>query len=141
MSTFHHEIFIKRPIETVFATVANVHTHPKWQEGLLKEEVESERFDRVGARGVEIRNMFGREVRFPYEITVYDPPSGWGFRALEGPVRPSATVSLTSQNTGTLLKSDLTVNGLMGIFVGRALFAQQKKNYTRLKELLETDKL
>ena len=141
MSNFRHEIFIARPVETVFAAVANVHTHPQWQDGLLKELVESDSYARVGARGAEVRRMFGREVRFPYEITIYKPPSVWGFLALEGPIRPSAILTFISQNNGTLLKSELTISGLMGVLVGRAMFSQQRKNYARLKELLEADKL
>ena len=141
MAVFRHEIVIARPIDVVFAAVADPNTHPQWQEGLLQTQAESESQARVGARGVEVRRLFGREARFPYEITVYNPPHAWGFRALEGPIRPAAVLSFESQNNGTKVKSELMVPGLLGWPFGRALLAQQRRNYARLKELLEAGKL
>ena len=138
MAVFRHEILIARPIDVVFAAVADVTSHPRWQEGLLHTQVEGDSHTHVGARGVEVRQMFGREVRFPYEITVYNPPSTWGFRALEGPIRPAAVLSFNSQNGKTLITSELTVPGLLGSFFGRLLVSQQRRNYTQLKALLES---
>ncbi len=52
MAAFHHTVFIARPIETVFAAVADVRTHPHWQAGLLQTEAELESSDRCWhARG------------------------------------------------------------------------------------------
>jgi uncharacterized protein YndB with AHSA1/START domain len=140
VAAFRHEILIARPIEVVFAAVADPTTHPHWQAGLLQTQVESDSHARVGARGVEVRRLFGREARFPYEITVYNPPHGWGFRVLEGPIRPAAILSFHRQNNGTRVESELTVPGLLGWLFGRALLTQQRRNYARLKELLETGK-
>jgi uncharacterized protein YndB with AHSA1/START domain len=137
MATFRHEIFIKSPIEKVFATVADTGTHSRWQGGLLRSEGEGNQ-QRVGARGVEVRRIFGRGARFPYEINVDGPPREWGFRALDGPVRPSAALTFNGQNDGTLVKCELTIPGILGFLFGGALLAQQQKNYARLQELLET---
>jgi hypothetical protein len=82
--------------------------------------------------------MFGRELAFPYEIIAYDSPHQWGFRALEGPIKPVAVLSFTSANGGTLIRSELTIPGIMGAVLGRLMLAQQKQNYQRLKHLLET---
>lgn len=139
MASFRHSIFIKRPIEIVFAAVADVKTHPQWQAGLLRTEVEGDNHARVGERGVEVRRMFGRDLRFPYEITVYDPPNAWGFRALEGMIRPAAILSFSQQKDGTLIESELTIPGLLGFLMGPLILSQQRGNYTCLKELLETD--
>lgn len=138
MPTFTHEILIKKPIDVVFAAVADVQTHPKWQEGLVRSE--SGHLDQtgVGATGTEIRKMFGREMGFPYRIPLYDPPHTWGFEAISGPIRPAASLHFSSQNGGTLIKSELTVPGFMGLLMGRMMLAQQKRNYLRLKELLES---
>jgi uncharacterized protein YndB with AHSA1/START domain len=141
MAVFHHQITINRPIEAVFAVIADASTHPQWQEGLLRTDAQSNSHVQVGTQGVEVRQMFGREVRFPYEIIAFDPPHRWGFRALSGPVRPSAILNLSSQNSGTLIESELNVPGLLGGFMGRMLLSQQEKNYKRLKEMLEDDKL
>lgn len=141
MATFRHEITIARPVEVVFAAVADVTTHPKWQQGLQRTEQNSRETNRVGAKGAEVRRMLGRDIRFPYEITFYDANSAWGFRALSGPIRPSAVLKFLRQNDGTVVKSELTVPGFMGPLFGRMLLSQQKRNYLRLKELLEAGKL
>ena len=141
MAVFHHEVFIAQPVEKVFAAVADVKTHPQWQDGLLRTEVEGDSQARVGARGVEVRRMFGREQRFPYEITVFNPPQAWGFRTPAGPIRPSATVTFSSEKSGTLIKSELTTPGPLGFLIGPAMLSQQRRNYVRLKELLESGKL
>lgn len=137
MPTFHHEILIASPIETVFATLADVKTHAQWQEGLLRSEGDEQDYAHVGAKGFEVREMFGREVRFPYEISVYESSQRWGFRTLSGAVRPSAIISLSSQKDGPLIQSELTVPGVLGFLLGPMLLSQQRKNYVRLKHSLE----
>jgi uncharacterized protein YndB with AHSA1/START domain len=141
MAVFHHQITINRPIEAVFAVIADASTHPQWQEGLIRTDAQPNTNVQVGTHGVEVRKMFGREVRFPYEIIAFDPPHKWGFRALAGPVRPSAILNLSSQNGSTLVESELTVPGLLGSFMGRMLLSQQESNYKRLKEMMEAGKL
>jgi uncharacterized protein YndB with AHSA1/START domain len=141
VAVFRHQIFIARPIEVVFGAVADVRTHPQWQAGLLQIEVPTDSVAGVGARGVEVRQLFGRTARFPYEITVYDPPRAWGFRALAGPVRPAAHLTFSPHDDGTQVESELNIPGFFGFLLGRAMLAQQQRNYARLKQLLETDAL
>jgi uncharacterized protein YndB with AHSA1/START domain len=126
---FRHIAFIARPIEIVFAAVADVRTHPQWQAGLLRTELEPDSPMGVGTRGVEVRQLFGRTSRFPYEITVYDPPHAWGFRALAGPLRPSAVLAFSSRNQGTFIESELIIPGVFGFLLGRALLSQQQTIY------------
>ena len=141
MATFQHEIFIKRPPDAVFACVADVRTHPTWQSGLEGTEGEALDARRVGARGAEVRRMLGRPIRFPYEIVVYEPPRRWGFRALGGPIRPEVALQFTSENGGTRVQSTMTIPGVLGWLAGRALLSQQRQNYIRLKQLLESGEL
>jgi len=140
MPVFRHEIVIQRPIDAVFAAVADVHTHPKWQAGLLETESRGGA-PGVGETGVEVRRMFGRVARFPYEITRFEPPQAWGFRALDGPIRPSAVLHFKSTPSGTLVTSHLTVPGVAGWLLGPLMLRQQRRNYQCLKTLLETGKL
>ena len=81
--------------------------------------------------------MLGREMRFPYEIAVYSCPSAWGFRVLEGPLRLSAVLSFAAEPGGTRVASELTIPGVLGRLLGPLMVAQQRRNYARLKELLE----
>ena len=137
MSLFTHDIVIAHPVERVFATIADVTTHPRWQQGLVRTETVGAAPASVGARGVEVRRMIGREVGFPYEITVYAPPHRWGFRVLEGPVRLAVVLTFTSCDEGTRIQSTLQVPGVLGPLVGRMLLSQQRRNYARLKMMLE----
>jgi uncharacterized protein YndB with AHSA1/START domain len=140
MPTRLHSIRIARPPSAVFAAIADVTTHHRWQAGLVRSEPDGNSHT-VGARGAEIRRFFGREVRFPYEITVYEAPGRWGFRALGGPVRPEAVLALEVRDDGTCVTSRLTVPGLLGWLVIGAMLRQQRKNYRTLKQLLETGSL
>jgi hypothetical protein len=49
-----------------------------------------------------------------------------------------AVLSFTSENGGTLIRSELTIPGILGVLLGRLMLSQQKQNYQRLKQLLET---
>jgi uncharacterized protein YndB with AHSA1/START domain len=141
MPVFRHQIWIARPIEPVFAAVADASTHPRWQQGLVRSEKSHVRGEGVGAQGFEVRRMLGHEIRFPYEITVYRPPRAWGFRVPHGPLQLAATLSFSHSNEGTLIESELRVPGLLGLLLGRSLLAQQRHNYACLKQLLETGAL
>jgi uncharacterized protein YndB with AHSA1/START domain len=137
VATFRHHVFIARPVEAVFRAVADVHTHAQWQEGLLRTETDGDQ-QRAGARGVEVRRLFGRTARFPYEISVYEPERRWGFRALEGAIRPAAVLSFNRERDGTRIDSELTIPGVLGFIVGPVMLRQQRRNYVRLKALLES---
>jgi|SRR6185369_15066060 len=136
MATRHHIIRIAAPRATVFETIADVASHHRWQKGLLRSEC-GENARSVGARGAEVRRMLGREIRFPYEITVYEPPARWGFRAIGGPIRPEAVIELHADNEGTRVESKLTVRGALGWLVIGSMVRQQQRNYAELKRLLE----
>jgi len=137
MPTRTHQIHVAASIEAVFDAMADVASHARWQEGLLRSECQGD--PRVlGARGAEVRRLFGREVRFPWEITVYEPWRRWGFRALGGPIRPQAVVDLVPEGDGTRINSTLTIPGPLGWLAIAPLFRQQKKNYHALKQWLET---
>jgi len=140
MPVFRHEILIKRPVDAVFAAVADVHSHPQWQAGLLETHAPGGALG-LGEKGVEVRRLFGRVARFPYEITHFDPPHTRGFRTLDGPIRPSARLGFKSGQTGTTITSELTVPGLAGWLLGPLMLRQQRRNYQRLKTLLEAGKL
>jgi hypothetical protein len=85
--------------------------------------------------------MFGRSIKFPYEITRFERPKVWGFRALEGPIRPSAVLCFERTHSGTTISSHLTISGPAGWLLGPFLLKQQKRNYRKLKTLLEAGKL
>jgi uncharacterized protein YndB with AHSA1/START domain len=140
MPVFRHEVSIERPVEAVFAAVADVNTHPNWQAGLIQAEA-AHGILRLGEKGAEVRRMFGRSIKFPYEITRFEPPKVWGFRALAGPIRPSAVLFFKSTKSRTIITSHLTIPAPAGWLLGPWMLLQQKRNYRTLKALLEAGKL
>src|SRR4051812_33902416 len=109
MATRTHDIYIGRPSSDVFNAVADLHTHSKWQQGLVRTEHSERDGFGAGTKGAEVRRILGREVRFPYEITVHEPPLRWGFRATSGPVRPSAVLAFETEGSGTRITSTLSI--------------------------------
>jgi hypothetical protein len=134
---FQHQIFVASPPHDVFEVIADVTTHPQWQQGLLRSELLGDDPVGTGQKGVEVRRILGLELRFPYQITVYSPPRAWGFRVLKGPLRLAAKLTLKSERSGTLIESDLHLPGLLGWLLGRSMLSQQRDNYIRLKSLVE----
>ena len=130
MPVFCHSVWVACPVDVAFDVVADVKTHPRWQSGLVE----------AGA-GFEVRRVLGRAVRFDYEITDFERPNQWGFRALNGPVRPSAVLSFRTEGAGTRISSKMTIPGFQGWLVGGMMLRQQKRNYKQLKKLLESGAL
>ncbi len=132
-----HQVHVSAPVDAVFEAIADVESHHDWQEGLLRSECEGD--PRVaGAKGVDVRRLFGREFRFPWEITVYDPPRRWGFRALGGPVRPQALLELEPDAEGTRVTNTLTIPGPLGWLAIGPLHRQQQIDHRVLKQRLES---
>lgn len=141
MPTHRHQIHIARPVEDVFAAVADVTTHPQWQAQVVRAEPSDPLPLKVGSRVDDVVRMLGREMRITFEVTTLDPPHTLGIRITSGPVRPVNHMTFSSQDGGTLFESETTVPGVMGVLMGRSLTSQQLRNLQKLKELLEAGKL
>lgn len=102
MPNAERTIVINRPVDQVFAFVADGSTAPKWRSGVL--EIEKKSGDGKGAvyRQV-VKGPGGRKVDADYEVTEYDAPSHLAFRAIAGPVRPVGSYDLKATDDGTSL--------------------------------------
>lgn len=141
MSTHLNQVHIARPIEDVFAALSDVTTHPQWQKQTVRVEAIDPLPLKVGSRLAYVGRMFGREMRINFEVTALDPPNALAIRGTSGPVRPVNHMTFTSQDGGTLLESETTVLGFLGVLIGRTLKTQQLANLERLKGLLESGEL
>jgi uncharacterized protein YndB with AHSA1/START domain len=143
MPSHHHtiRIHIAKPVEAVFGAVADANTHPQWMSQLIRTEISDPPPLKVGTRVEDVMRMFGREMRGTFEVTKVDPPHAIGIRAISGPIRPINHMTFSSENDGTLLESETTIPGLMGVLMGRMVTSQQQRNLQTLKELLEAGKL
>ena len=109
MPSASNTITIRRPIDEVFAFVADGLNGPKWRPGIL--DIAHASGDGVGAvfrQGV--RGPGGRRIAADYEITAFDPPNRLAFKAIAGPVHPSGEYRLTEADGATKLTFSLDVS-------------------------------
>jgi uncharacterized protein YndB with AHSA1/START domain len=99
-------IVIERPIDEVFAFVADGANAPRWRSGVLDvEHVSGHGVGEIWRQGV--RGPGGRRVAADYEITEWDPPRSMAFRAIAGPIRPTGSYRLVAEDGGVRLTFSL----------------------------------
>jgi uncharacterized membrane protein len=87
MPAAQRSITIRRPVEEVFAFVADGMNAPKWRSGVLDvEHASGQGAGAVYRQGV--RGPGGRRIAADYEVTEFEPNRRIAFRAIAGPVRP-----------------------------------------------------
>jgi uncharacterized membrane protein len=103
-----HSITVDRPIDEVFAFLADAENDPRWRSAVL--DIERVGGEGVGARYRQgVRGPMGRRVPADIEITEYTPPSTIGFRGTAGPVRPVGRYELEAADGGTRVRFSLSV--------------------------------
>ncbi|HEX6301821.1 MAG TPA: hypothetical protein VF148_15285 [Acidimicrobiia bacterium] len=63
MPTHRRQLHIARPVEDVFAAIADVTTYPQWQADTVRAEPNDPLPLKVGSRVDLVVRMFGREMR------------------------------------------------------------------------------
>jgi len=107
MPEAEHSVTVERPVEEVFAFLADAENDPRWRSGVL--DIERVAGDGVGARYRQgVKGPMGRRVPGDFEITEYAPPRAIGFRATAGPVRPEGRYELEPAAGGTRVRFSLS---------------------------------
>jgi uncharacterized protein YndB with AHSA1/START domain len=110
---------IAAPIEKVFAFFADPANDPSWRSGV--KDIHAHGEPEVGAVVHQtIAGPMGRGIAADIEITDYDAPTKYGFRAIAGPVRPVGNYAFTSVDGGTEVAFSLTaeVTGFKKLMMG-----------------------
>ncbi len=138
-----HQVIIQRPVEAVFAFVADGEQCPRWRAGVL--DIKRISGEGVGTRYAQgVAGPMGRRVAADYEITVFDPPRRIEFQTLAGPVRPRGRYDLEPADGATRLTFSLdgSLSGLrrllMGSMVQRTM-DDEVHALEQLKQVLESD--
>ena len=98
-----HSVTVERPIDEVFAFLADGENDPRWRSGVL--DIERVAGEGVGARYRQgVKGPMGRRVAADYEVTEFVPPRALGFRATAGPVRPEGRYQLEPAGDGTRVR-------------------------------------
>ena len=111
MAAITQSVEIGRKPEDVFAYLSELSRHGEWQEDIVSVTSVTDGLTRVGSRVTEVRRAGGREVTGTYEITEWDAPRRFGFRGIDGPVRPVGRGTLEPVGEGTRLTLELDFEG------------------------------
>jgi uncharacterized protein YndB with AHSA1/START domain len=95
-------VTISRPVNEVFAFIADGLNGPKWRSGITDIALVSG--SGVGATYKQgVKGPGGRRVDADYRVTAYEPNSRLAFEAIAGPVRPTGEYILEPVADGTRL--------------------------------------
>jgi uncharacterized protein YndB with AHSA1/START domain len=136
---------ISRPPADVFAYVTDPSNLPLWQDSVARVDSDDAP-SHVGTRIVVIRRVGRREMESVAEIDKFQPPTHWGVRGVDGPVRGDVTGTIEPLDNGTrsrvTLNLELKGHGigklLLPLFVQRQAKKEMPMNAQNLKELLES---
>lgn len=97
---------VDRPVEEVFAYATDPTRFAEWQKGVVEGHMQGSETPSVGARCLTTRRIGFANRLTAAEVTHVDPPTSWGVRGVDGPIR--ATVDLTAEPIGEA-RSRLTI--------------------------------
>ena len=142
MAQASYTVTIARPIEDVFAYVADGERCPEWRPSVI--DIGRASGEGLGARYEQgVRGPKGRRIAADYEITVYDPNRRIEFQTVAGPVRPHGVYEFAETDGGTRLTFDLDaeLSSVRGLFMGSAVqrtMDSEVRTLDNLKQVLET---
>ncbi|HSD83543.1 MAG TPA: SRPBCC family protein [Anaerolineae bacterium] len=143
MNTFEVTTFINRPVQEVFDFMINPANAARWQSATESAKWSSDGPVGVGSVLQTVGRFLGRELALDAEITQWNPPSMWGQKASNGPLKFENTNRYESKDGGTLLiqKFQGEIGGFFKMAEGLAVKQMQKQieaDGKTLKTLLET---
>jgi uncharacterized protein YndB with AHSA1/START domain len=93
-------IEIARPPDEVFSYVTDPARFAEWQDDVVSVRIAEGRPPRVGSRFTTIRRIGRTDRTMTQEITEISPPRSWAARGVDGPIRPSAEVTVEPLDGG-----------------------------------------
>ena len=144
MTPIQSSIEIDRPPEVVFAYVADPTRFGEWQRDVVRVEVEGGRPPGLGGRFTTTRRIGGVERALTQEVTELRPPRSWAVHGVDGPIRPSASVTVEPLDGGAASRVTFALD-FEGHGIGRPLLPAVRRqaeraapvSYRTLKERLE----
>ena len=139
-----HEVtlHLNRPVEQVFAFLADYQNLPTWQSDLIENEQLTEGPLRVGTRFREVRRTGPGKSEIQAEITDFEPNKGFSTKTT---TKPQVTVSywLEGENGGTRLnyKFVMLTSGMMRLLeplIAGSIKQDTASDFQKLKHILES---
>jgi len=139
---FGGAIVINRSVGDVWAFLKRPNSEAVWHPGVIEERRTSAGELGMGATGIEVRKVFGRQMEFPWEITGFDPERRVTTTSAGGPVAWEATYVLEPVENGTRFTLDYCqeATGLWRVLlIGAPIIMrrQARADLARLKRAVE----
>lgn len=137
-------IEIASPPSEVFAYATDPARFPEWQADVVDVRVDGPASPAKGSRFTTTRRISGTERTMTQEITEDEAPRRWAARGVDGPVRPTATITVEPLDGGSRSRVTFTLD-FAGHGIGVALLPLVRRqaakgapvSYRTLKERLE----
>jgi uncharacterized protein YndB with AHSA1/START domain len=135
---------VDRPAEDVFAyTTDPTHFH-EWQKGVVDGRLERPDNPTVGSRCFTTRRIGGANRSSTSEISHISPPTAWGVRGVDGPIRAIVDLTvepLAADRSRLTIRVDFVGHGigkiLVPLVVRREAANEMPANLAALKNQLE----
>ncbi|CAN5221773.1 hypothetical protein BH09ACT13_BH09ACT13_08750 [soil metagenome] len=145
MAPIVNSVEISRSPKDVFAYLTDLSRFTELQEQVVSARPLDDGPMEVGSKASLTRRMGRREQTFTTELTEWNPPRSYGFRGIDGPVRPIGKGTLEpvgdGQRTRFTFSIDFEGHGIGKLLVPLVVRRQAKseivKSHEALKERLE----
>ena len=135
---------VERPAQDVFAYATDPARFHEWQQGVIDGQMDQPGTPAVGAHCQTTRRIGGTSRPSTSEVTHINPPTTWGVRGIDGPIRAIVDLSvepLTGQRSRLTIAVDFEGRGigklLVPLIVRREAAKEMPANLAMLKRRLE----
>ncbi len=137
----HKSIFIERPVDEVFAFVADHANDARWRSELLSSSVVGDVREGVGMRLHQVVSYQGRTGEANVEVTEIEPGRRICYRA-HGGIRAHGCYDLETEGDGTRLNVSATVElkgpaAMLERYIRQAVEEAAEHDLERLRAVLE----
>jgi uncharacterized protein YndB with AHSA1/START domain len=143
MITKETSIVINRPVEQVFAAMADTKNQPQWDPGLLEAYLTPDGPIMIGTRITEVRKFMGRTSENTGEVIEFEPNARITRKSVDMPMTVIGTVTFAGAPRGTKVnwRWDLQLSGfsvLAGPLIATGMKKGAEASLHGLKDLLES---
>ena len=144
MAPIVSSIEVSRPPGEVFAYSTDPSRFAEWQHDVVGVRIDGGGPPAVGSRFTTTRRIGGVERTMTQEVTDHSPPTSWAVQGVDGPIRPSASITVEPLDGGARSRVTFTLD-FEGHGIGRPLVPAVRRqasraapvSYRNLKERLE----
>lgn len=144
MAPITTSVDVDRSAEDVFAYATDPTRFHEWQQGVIDGHMDRPGIPTVGARCSTTRRIGGANRASTSHVTHINPPTTWGVRGADGPIRAIVDVTvepLTAERSRLTIAVDFEGHGIGKLLVPLVVRRQARKemptNLATLKRRLE----